>query len=177
MILVTWACAGGAHARTATTASVNHVARCLMRVSSRAAAALVVVSLVVPVVPVVIFLVAAERHGGHGGQRARRRGYALCQSERDQSRVLAGGVLAQHQAILDHLPDRVGHPVLVLLEGPIALLDRPARIPAGQAAGPCPRERDELARALAPVVGLGARPQRPARIRCDLHAYVDQPHA
>src|SRR5439155_23563550 len=163
MILVTRACAAGAHARTATTTSMNHVARCLMRVSPRAAA-LVVVSLVVPVVPVVFVLVAAERHRGHGGRRARRRGHALGQAQRDQSRVLAGSVLAQHQAILDHLPDRVGRPVLVLLERRIALLDRLARIAGSQAVGFGLRERDELARALAAIVGLGAGPQRPASI-------------
>src|SRR2546425_9720228 len=150
MILVTRACAAGAHARTATTTSMNHVARCLMRVSPRAAA-LVVVSLVVPVVPVVFVLVAAERHRGHGGRRARRRGHALGQSQRDQSRVLAGSVLAQHQAILDHLPDRVGHPGLVLLERRIALLYRLARIAGSQAVRVGLRERDELARALAAV--------------------------
>src|SRR5436309_13689917 len=100
MILVTRACAAGAHARTATTTSMNHVARCLMRVSPRAAA-LVVVSLVVPVVPVVFVLVAAERHRGHGGRRARRRGHGLGQAQRGQLRVLGGRVVARTRALRD----------------------------------------------------------------------------
>src|SRR5579864_1878260 len=51
---------------------------------------------VVPVITVAFSLGGTERQRGLCGQRTRRRGHALCQAERDQPRVLAGGVLAQH---------------------------------------------------------------------------------
>ena len=75
----------------------------------------------------------------------------------DQSLDLVIGVLTQQQAILDHVVDRALHPIVVVIERRIALLDRPARIAGGFAVGLGLGERDVLAGAFTAVVGLWPR--------------------
>src|SRR5262249_48885461 len=87
-------------------------------------------------------------------RRAGRRRDTIHRSQREQAVQLALGVLAQHEAVLDHVADRVDHLAVIVLERRIALLDRTAWIAGADASGGRPGERDELACGLAPVVGL-----------------------
>src|SRR5882724_13293040 len=92
MIRVTRASAGGTHARSTTTARTNQMIRCSMPISSLS--------------PLVV---VAERRCRLGRQFAVRRRHAGIQSRLEQPRLLARGVLTEHQAILDQAVDRAIH--------------------------------------------------------------------
>src|SRR5262245_42488902 len=77
------------------------------------------------------------------------RGHTSRKSQRDHAVELALGVLAQHEPVLDHVADRMSHLAPIALERGIALLDRGAWIAGGEAIGPGPGERNELAGTLA----------------------------
>src|SRR6267142_586716 len=91
-IRVTRASAGGTHAKSATTARTSHVVRRNMLLSS-----------LWPLSGM------AERRRRLRRQVPVRRRHAGIQSGLEQPRLLAVGVLAQHQAILDQAVDRAIH--------------------------------------------------------------------
>ena len=113
---------------------------CLARSTVRSS--VVVVPVVVAVVVAVMMLVrhTAVWRGGSTG-RARQ---SRCRSQRDQAVELGGEVLAEHQAAIDQPLQGMRYPARVVVERPVALLHRQARIAGRDPLVLRPRERDVL---------------------------------
>lgn len=108
-----------------------------------------------------VLVVRRPRMAGSRQRRGRRLALQSCRrSCLDQAVQLGIEVLAQQQAVPDHMMEGVRHLAHVVIERRIALFEGRTRIAGGGAFCRGPGERDILPRTFAPVVRPDARSQR-----------------